>query len=69
MSEDEMSDTQLLYLAEQEIARQHKRILNLTDDLKIARKALTKIKNEDYRGNRGSGFFTAKLALDSMQEK
>ena len=64
-----MSDTELLSLAEQEIAKQHKRILNLTDDLKIARKALNKIANQDYRGNRHSEVFIAKLALDSMQEK
>lgn len=64
-----MSDTQLLYLAEMQIAEQHKRILNLTDDLKIARKALQKIANQDYRGNRGSEVFIAKAALDEMQKK
>jgi hypothetical protein len=64
-----MNDTQILHLAEQEIARQNKRINNLTDDLKIAMKALRKIANQDYRGNQHSEVFIAKLALDSMQEK
>jgi hypothetical protein len=64
-----MSDTQLLGIAEREITRQNKRILNLTDDLRIARKALQKIANQDYRGNRHSEVFIAKLALDEMQEK
>jgi hypothetical protein len=52
-----MSDTQLLALAQMNIDDQNIKI-------KALRRALEKIRDEDYRGNRHDSHFIAKRALE-----